>query len=214
MLTQRGYPFDVTIDNYEWRPATRHDAVALGKAVEGRYLEQFQPEDQTINKYKFQHSVLKCVDDKDSNLIQMADLLTGAVAFVRNGGLLRPSNVSVGSAELIDLTQRSYRGVRLGESRPFGPFGIWDFKDPGKPVRSPDVATHPISPESNWRKSRPLLRNWVTRHARIPHALPPPPDRNGRSDPLDQERRPSFSEAGPRLHARRLFLRPRQRQRL
>jgi hypothetical protein len=133
MLTQRRYPFDITIDNYEWRPATRHDAVALGKAVEGRYLEQFQPEDRTINKYKFQHSVLKCVDDKDSNLIQMADLLTGAVAFVRNGGLLRPSSVSVGRAELVDLIQRSYRGVRLDESRPFGPFGIWDFKDPGKP---------------------------------------------------------------------------------
>ena len=57
--------------------------MALGKAVEGRYLDQFKPEDRTINKYKFQHSVLKCVDDKDSNLIQMVDLLTGAVAFVR-----------------------------------------------------------------------------------------------------------------------------------
>jgi hypothetical protein len=136
MLPQRGYPFDITIDDYEWRPATRHDAVALGKAVEGRYLDQFKPEDRTINKYKFQHSVLKCVDDKDSNLIQMADLLTGAVAFVRNGGLSRSSGVSAPRAELVNLIQRSYRGVRLDRSRHFGPFGIWDFRDPGKP-RSP-----------------------------------------------------------------------------
>ncbi len=133
MLTQRGYPFDITIDDYEWRPATGHDAVALGKAVEGRYLDQFNPEDRTINKYKFQHSVLKCVDDKDSNVIQMADLLTGAVAFVRNGGLSRSSGVSAPRAELVDLIQRSYRGVRLDRPMPFGPFGIWEFKDPGKP---------------------------------------------------------------------------------
>jgi hypothetical protein len=131
MLTQRGYFYDITIDDYEWRPATRHDAVALGKAVEGRYLEQFQPEDKTIDKYKFQHSVLKCVDDKDSNLIQMADLLTGAVAFVRNGGLLRSSGVSVGRAELVGLIQKSYRGVRLDQARAFGPFDIWEFKVPG-----------------------------------------------------------------------------------
>jgi hypothetical protein len=136
MLTQRGYPFDITIDGYEWRPATGHDAAALGRAVEGRYLDRFKPEDRTINKHKFQHSVLKCVDDKDSNLIQMADLLTGAVAFVRNGGLTRSSNVSAPRAELVNLIQRSYRNVRLNKPQPFGPFGIWDFRDPGKP-RSP-----------------------------------------------------------------------------
>jgi hypothetical protein len=131
MLTQRGYPFDITIDDYEWRPATGHDAASLGRAVEGRYLKEFQPEDKTINKSKFQHSVLKCVDDKDSNLIQMADLLTGAVAFVRNKGLLRSSGVSAPRIELVDLIQRSYRGVRLDRPMPFGPFGIWEFKDPG-----------------------------------------------------------------------------------
>jgi hypothetical protein len=136
MLTQRGYPFDITIDDYEWRPATRHDAVALGKAVEGRYLAQFQPEDRTMDKYKFQHSVLKCVDDKDSNLIQMADLLTGAVAFVHNGGLLRSSGVSGGRVELVDLIQRSYRGVRLDRARAFGPFDIWEFPVPDRAVKS------------------------------------------------------------------------------
>jgi hypothetical protein len=131
MRTQPGYPFDITIDEYEWRPATRHDAIALGGAVEGRYLEEFQPEDKTIDKHKFQHSVLNAVDDKDSNLIQMADLLTGAVAFVRNDGMSRTSGVTPTRIELVDLIQRSYRGVRLNQSRPFGTFGIWDFKVTG-----------------------------------------------------------------------------------
>jgi hypothetical protein len=38
--------------------------------------------------------------------------------------------------ELVDLIQRSYRGVRLDRPMPFGPFGIWEFKDPGT-VKSP-----------------------------------------------------------------------------
>ena len=108
-------------------------ACLWGGAIEGRYLEQFKPEDKSINKHKFQHSVLKTVDDKICNLVQMADLLAGAVAFVRNGGMLRPSNVSVGRMELVEVIRKSYRGVRLDRPQPFGPFGIWEFKDPGKP---------------------------------------------------------------------------------
>jgi hypothetical protein len=148
MLSQRGYFYDITIDDYEWRTETRHDDVALGKAVEGMYLEQFLPEDKSIDKYKFQHSVLKTVDDKDSNLIQMADLLTGAVAFVRNGGLLRPSNVSRPRIELVDLIQRSYRGVRLDQAWAFGPFGIWEFKVPGRasPLPSPTARGNVLHP--------------------------------------------------------------------
>ena len=134
MLTQRGYPFDITIDHYS--SDEKHDSASLGRAIEGRYLEQFKPEDKSINKYKIQTSVLKTVDDKQCNLVQMADLLAGAVAFVRNGGMLRPSNVSIGRMELVEVIRKSYRGVRLDRPQPFGPFGIWEFRDPGKP-RSP-----------------------------------------------------------------------------
>jgi hypothetical protein len=134
MLPQRGYPFDITIDHYS--SDERHGSASLGRAIEGRYLEQFKPEDKSIDKYKFQHSVLKTVDDKQCNLVQMADLLAGAVAFVRNGGMMRPSNVSIGRMELVDVIQKSYRAVTLNRPQPFGPFGIWDFRDPGKP-RSP-----------------------------------------------------------------------------
>lgn len=131
MIPGHGYYYDITIDDYEWRPATGHDAAMLGKCVEGRYLEEFQPNDPTIDKRKFRHSELKTVKDENSNLIQMADLLAGAVAFVRNGGMTRQSNVSGPRKELVHLIQQSYKGVRLHRPMPFGPFGIWEFDIPG-----------------------------------------------------------------------------------
>jgi hypothetical protein len=131
MMPGHGYFYSILIDDYEWRPASGHDAVMLGKCVEGRYLEEFQPNDRTINKYKFQHSELKTAKDEDSNLIQMADLLAGAVAFVRNDGMTRQSNVSAPRKDLVHLIQQSYRGVRLDRPMPFGPFGIWEFDIPG-----------------------------------------------------------------------------------
>jgi hypothetical protein len=136
MLPQRGYFYDIAIDSYQWPTERNKDADSLGRAIEGRYLKEFKPADPTINKYKFQHSVLTSVDDKDSNLIQMADLLTGAVAFVRNGGLTRTSVVSETRKELVSFIQRCYRGLNMARPQPKGPFAIWDFKDPGKP-RSP-----------------------------------------------------------------------------
>jgi hypothetical protein len=82
MLTQRGYFYDITINNYSFRPNKGQDSRALGKQVEGRYLKKFQPTDPAINKRRWRHSELKTANDEDSNLIQMADLLAGAVAFL------------------------------------------------------------------------------------------------------------------------------------
>jgi hypothetical protein len=131
MATQKGYFYDITIDDYEWRPDTGHDSKALGRAVEGRYLNLFQPADVTIDKYKWQHSELNTADDEDSNLIQMADLLAGAVAFCRNGGLERTSTVSTGRIELIAVIRKCYGGVRLDKyQQARGPFHIWNFTDP------------------------------------------------------------------------------------
>jgi hypothetical protein len=85
----------------------------------------------TIDKYKWQHSELKAADDEDSNLIQMADLLAGAVAFCRNGGLERTSTVSTGRIELIAVIRKCYGGVRLDKyQQARGPFHIWNFTDP------------------------------------------------------------------------------------
>jgi hypothetical protein len=73
---------------------------------------------------------LKTANDEDSNLVQMADLLAGAVAFCRNGGLDRTSKVSIGRKELVAVIRESYGGVRLDRyQQPKGPFVIWNFVD-------------------------------------------------------------------------------------
>jgi hypothetical protein len=72
MLLQRGYFYDITIDNYSFRPKRGYDSESLGKMVEGRYLTAFQPTDSTVNKRLWRHSELKTANDEDSNLIQMA----------------------------------------------------------------------------------------------------------------------------------------------
>jgi hypothetical protein len=130
MKAQKGYFYDITIDDYSWRPKTGHDSRALGKWIEGRYRRYFKS-DSTLNPRRFQLSELKTVDDEDSNLIQMADLLAGAVAFCRNGGLDRTSNVSIGRKELVGVIRQSYGGVRLDKYQQYkGPFVIWNFDDP------------------------------------------------------------------------------------
>jgi uncharacterized protein DUF3800 len=137
MLTQRGYFYDITIDNYSFRPNKGQDSHALGRQVEGRYLKKFQPTDPAINKRRWRNSELKTANDEDSNLIQMADLLAGAVAFCRNGGLDRTSNVSIGRKELVAVIRKSYGGLRLDKyQQPKGPFVIWNFEDPDDGGRS------------------------------------------------------------------------------
>jgi hypothetical protein len=130
MKAQKGYFYDNTIDDYSWRPETGHDSIHLGKWVEGRDRKYFKS-DSTLDPRRFQLSELKTADDKDSNLIQVADLLAGAVAFCRNGGLDRTSNVSIGRQELIEVMRQSYGGVRLDKYQQYkGPFRIWNFEDP------------------------------------------------------------------------------------
>jgi hypothetical protein len=53
------------------------------------------------------------------------------VAFCRNGGLDRTTNVSIGRQELIQVIRQGYVGVRLDKyQQPRGPFVIWNFADP------------------------------------------------------------------------------------
>jgi hypothetical protein len=131
MLTQRGYFYDITIDNYSFRPKKGYDSRSLGRMVEGRYLKVFQPDDRTVNKRRWRHCELKTANDEDSNLIQMADILAGAVAFCRNGGMDRTSKVSIGRRELVAVIRENYGGVRLDKyQQPRGPFVIWIFEDP------------------------------------------------------------------------------------
>ena len=125
MLTQRGYFYDITIDDYPFRPKTGHDSRALGEAVEGRYVRK-----SGKTHIKQRHSHLAVANEENSNLLQMVDILAGAVAFCRNGGMLRDSVRSVGMKEMVEVIRETYRGVKLnGQQQPKGPFVIWNFVD-------------------------------------------------------------------------------------
>jgi hypothetical protein len=97
----------------------------LGEAVERRYARKSRKA-----HLKQRHSQLAVANEEDSNLLQLVDLLTGAVAFCRNSGMDRTSVRSVGMKELVNFIQESYVGVRLGrQQQPKGPFVIWNFVD-------------------------------------------------------------------------------------
>jgi hypothetical protein len=135
MLTQKGFFYDITIDDYSWRPKTGDTSIRLGKCVEGRYKNNFKS-CTGLDARRYRHSELKTANDGDSNLLQMADLLTGAVAFCRNKGLERTSNTSVGRKELVKVIRECYGGVRLDMYQQKGAFAIWDFSDPEEGKRS------------------------------------------------------------------------------
>jgi hypothetical protein len=125
MLAQKGFFYDITIDDYSFRPKTGHDSRALGEAVEGRYVRKSKKA-----HLKQRHSQLAVADEEDSNLLQLVDILAGAVAFCRNGGMLRDSVRSVGMKEMVAVIRESYGGVRLDKyQQPTGPFVIWNFVD-------------------------------------------------------------------------------------
>jgi hypothetical protein len=125
MLAQRGYFHDITMDDYPFRPKTGHDSHHLGDSVERRYVRKSRKA-----HLKQRHSQLKTANEEDSNLLQLVDILAGAVAFCRNGGRDRTSGRSVGMKELADVIQESCGGVRLERyQQPRGPFVIWNFID-------------------------------------------------------------------------------------
>lgn len=68
---------------------------------------------------KQRHSHLAVAEEENCNLLQLVDILTGAVAFCRNGGNDRISERSVGMKELVEVIRKSYGGLRLDiESQP------------------------------------------------------------------------------------------------
>lgn len=121
MLAQRGYFYDITVDDFSSRPP-KYDSLSLAKHVEARYVR--------ISKKRHLrqcHSELRAAKEEDSNLLQMVDVLTGAVAFCWNKGMARDSRRSVGMKELVALIQKVY-GRKLGEkSKPSGQLVIWKF---------------------------------------------------------------------------------------
>jgi hypothetical protein len=123
MLAQEGYFYDITIDDCEFRPEAGYDSHALGTFVEGRYLNRCK----NLRSREHRHSELKAWNDENSNILQMADVLTGAVAFCHNGGQGRTSRRSAGMKELVEVIRQSYGGLPMNRPQTRGSFGIWWF---------------------------------------------------------------------------------------
>ncbi len=122
MVKWPGYFYDITIDNYSFREG--QDSNRLKLSVEGRYRKK------TGKTYLQRHCDLVTANEEDSNLLQLVDLLTGAVAFCWNGGMLRDSARSSGRKQLVEVIRRSYGGVRLDQQQHRGKFVIWKMEIP------------------------------------------------------------------------------------
>jgi len=122
MVKWPGYFYDITIDNYSFRDGQGSDL--LWRTVEGRYLKK------TLRTRLFRHCDLVTAEEENSNLLQLTDLLVGAVAFCWNGGRLRTSARSSTRKQLVEVIERSYGGVRLDKNEPNGKFRIWPMSIP------------------------------------------------------------------------------------
>jgi len=143
MLAQKGYFYDITIDDFTPRPP-KHDSRSLAKYVEARYVRLSGKKD-----LKQRHSDLKTAKEEDSNLLQMVDILTGAVAFCWNGGMSRDSRRSVGMKELVGVIRRNYVGVKLDAPSHKGPLKIWKYFDrDGSPSLTAPGVVIDYNPES------------------------------------------------------------------
>ena len=86
--------YDVVIDQF-----SGVDCADLERAIEGRYVKKAKP------KSALYHCKVRAGDEKQSNILQLADLLVGAVGFAWNGGMLRNSRRAAQRIELVNLLQ-------------------------------------------------------------------------------------------------------------
>jgi hypothetical protein len=123
------------LGNYPFREG--QDSNRLKLSVEGRYRKR------TGKTYLQRHCDLVTANEEDSNLLQLTDLLVGAVAFCWNGGMLRTSARSSGRKQLVEVIRRSYGGVRLdGQQHKEGSSsGRW--KSHKQANRSCPISVHP-----------------------------------------------------------------------
>jgi hypothetical protein len=115
------YFFDVRIDDYAFRAGC--DAALLQETVQRRHVKRRRP------KPCLEYCIVKALNDRQHNLLQLADLLVGAVAFVWNGGMQQTSAKAVHRQELVGLIQDIRKvdlSVPLRWTRSW--FNIWQLQ--------------------------------------------------------------------------------------
>lgn len=112
---------DARMDHYAVRPDCDHEL--LEDTVVKRFVKKKRPEPC------LEYCSVVPLDHRDHNLLQLADLLVGSVAFVWNGGMHRTSSRSKTRQELVRLIETT-RKVDLGKPTAWGNhwFNIWELK--------------------------------------------------------------------------------------
>lgn len=115
------YFFDIRIDQFQFRPDC--DYKLLEETVRKRFIRKSKPQPC------LEYCSVKALDHRGHNLLQLADLLVGAVAFVRHGGMQRVSARSQPRQELVRLIQDT-RKVDLSRPTRWAEdwFNIWELQ--------------------------------------------------------------------------------------
>ena len=110
--------FDFTIDQFEFRPDC--DAALLQRTAEWRFIRKSKP------KPYLNYCRTTTADHRNSNLLQIVDLLVGAVAFRWNHKRRTQSGRETSKMELVELI-KSMTGTDPGETTPWSKidFNVW-----------------------------------------------------------------------------------------
>ena len=114
----RDYYCHIRIDQFEFRPDC--DCALLEETVAKRFVKKSKPDPC------LEYCSVEALDHRKHNLLQLADLLVGAVAFVWNGGMRRESARAATRKELVSMIEKA-RNVDLGKPTPWSKqdFNIW-----------------------------------------------------------------------------------------
>jgi hypothetical protein len=92
----------------------------LERSVEGRYVKKAKP------RSAMYHCEVRAGDERNSNLLQLTDLLVGLVGFVWNGGMRRDTQRARTRQQIVTWMEQELK-IKIGEATAWSAqkFNIW-----------------------------------------------------------------------------------------